>query len=71
MRYRRPSSCINRRTLLSGAVSLGASFMAGTALTGCTGTPSTTPAPIQRSPDMATPRATLLAYFSRAGENYY
>jgi flavodoxin len=61
---------MNRRTLLQNSFALGA----GALLTGCgaPATPSTSGAVI--SPSRATPEPdsrVLLAYFSRAGENYF
>lgn len=63
---------MNRRTLLAGSLTLGA----GAVLAGCSSSSPVGPPPGNRrdSPPAsaaATASTVLLAYFSRAGENYY
>ena len=68
----------SRRTVLAGGLLLGASTWIGTAACSAPDSPSTaletiTPEPTTSPtpPDAGTASRTLLAYFSRAGENYY
>ena len=68
----------SRRTVLAGGLLLGASTWIGTAACSAPDSPSTTleaitPEPTMSAtpPDAGTASRTLLAYFSRAGENYY
>ena len=68
----------SRRTLLRGGILLGASTWIGTAACSAPDSPSTTREMITPEPTMSaaptgagTAPRTLLAYFSRAGENYY
>jgi flavodoxin len=73
---------MNRRTLLHGSFVLGAGALFGTQLAGCSApAPSSSGSSASegataQSDDTAEPAATagarvLMAYFSRAGENYY
>ena len=58
---------VHRRRLLTGALALGAS-----AVTGCAKPVPTTPtAPLDSGSPAVPSQRILLAYFSRAGENYY
>jgi len=71
-----PHSQLSRRDLLHRGAGLGAAVAAGTILAACspaTKAPSTTPGPAQEevTTTPSTPGRTLLAYFSRPGENYY
>ncbi len=65
---------LDRRSLLGGAL-VGGSGLVGAALMrgGATSSPNLVSAASASTPAAATPGATrvLLAYFSRAGENYY
>ena len=68
----------SRRAVLRGGILLGASTWIGTALAACSTSddPSTAPRPTTTTPTEGTttsgsPTRTLLAYFSRPGENYY
>ena len=68
----------SRRTLLRGGILLGASTWIGTTACSAPDSPSTTRETITPEPTMSaaptgagTAPRTLLAYFSRAGENYY
>ena len=68
----------SRRTVLAGGLLLGASTWVGAAACSAPDSPSTTLETITPEPTMApaptdagTASRTLLAYFSRAGENYY
>jgi flavodoxin len=63
---------MNRRTLMTGSLTLGAGALLGTQLVGCSDrsappVASQTPA----APGSAPGSKVLLAYFSRAGENYH
>jgi flavodoxin len=55
---------MNRRTLLRGSLVIGAGALLGTQLAGCS-------APAAPPPAGAIGSRVLLAYFSRAGENYF
>ncbi|WP_248832866.1 flavodoxin [Frankia sp. Mgl5] len=63
-----------RRSLLRGALGAGATVLAGVPVSGCSAPSPRRPAP-SPSARPATPapaeQSVLLAYFSRAGENYY
>ena len=68
----------SRRTVLAGGLLLGASTWVGTAACSAPDSPSPTLETITPEPTMSpaptdagTASRTLLAYFSRAGENYY
>jgi flavodoxin len=65
---------VNRRTLLKTPIALGGAALLGSQLAGCN-TPATSSDNSTPSPSRGTPAPTrsrvLLAYFSRAGENYY
>jgi flavodoxin len=58
---------MNRRTLVKRTLALGAGALLGTAA--CS--PSTAPTPATSQPRVRPKSKVLLAYFSRAGENYY
>ncbi|WP_433158222.1 flavodoxin [Kribbella sp. CA-247076] len=61
---------MRRRTLLTSSLAVVAGAASGTSLTGCSERPSTSATPTPRP--SGTPGArVLVAYFSRAGENYY
>jgi flavodoxin len=73
---------MNRRTLLQGSFVLGAGALLGTQLAGCSAPAASSSAAPTSEVDTSEPRDTpeptaapgsrvLLAYFSRAGENYY
>ena len=67
---------MNRRTLVKGSLTLGAGALLGAQLASCSPPPAPSPAPSQPrvAPEASTGPASskvLLAYFSRAGENYY
>ena len=63
----------NRRTVLRGGVLLAASALVGTPACSTPASPATTPEPTMTpTPTEGTAASrTLLAFFSRAGENYY
>ena len=63
---------MNRRTLLKGSLALGSGLL-GTQIVGCTSPSALSPATTQPRQASTGPEASkvLLAYFSRAGENYY
>ena len=67
-------STLTRRSLIRAALAVGAAAVAGTGISGCgasrTEPSSPTTGPETRMPD-TTERRILLAYYSRAGENYY
>ena len=75
MIQQRPS----RRAVLRGGILLGAGTWIGTTLTACstsdnpstTPGPTTTTTPTEGATTAGSPTRTLLAYFSRPGENYY
>ena len=67
---------MNRRTFVKGSLTLGAGALLGTQLAACS--PPTAPSPAPSQPRVTPEGNTgssslkvLLAYFSRAGENYY
>jgi flavodoxin len=66
---------MNRRTLLKTPIALGAGALLGPQLAGCSAPEANTSRPEGESPSRGTPEPpgsrVLLAYFSRAGENYY
>src|SRR3954470_24755906 len=73
---------LSRRALLSGGVLLGAAGWLGACTTPSSTAPPSTTAPSTTAPEASTaesssmpessaPGRLLLAYFSRAGENYY
>jgi flavodoxin len=63
----------NRRTVLRGGVLLAASTLVGTAACSTPAIPATTPEPTMTPTptEGTTASRTLLAFFSRPGENYY
>jgi flavodoxin len=69
---------LTRRSLLRAALAMGAAAVAGTATSGCDASPtqpSSPPTgrdtPMPDTTERASERRILLAYYSRAGENYY
>jgi flavodoxin len=69
---------LSRRSLLRAALAVGAAAVAGTGTSGCGGPqiqpsppPTGRPTPMPDTTERASERRILLAYYSRAGENYY
>lgn len=65
----RVAAVTDRRALLRGALGAGTGALLAAATTGC-GTAAPSPNPATASATSATPTKVLMAYFSRAGENY-
>ncbi len=66
---------MNRRTLMKGSLALGTVAALGAPLAGCNSPPSpqqaTSPTVTPEASTESAPPRILIAYFSRAGENYY
>jgi flavodoxin len=69
---------VTRRSLVRTALAVGAAAVAGTGTSGCGASRTESPSPptgrdtpMPDSTERASERRILLAYFSRAGENYY
>jgi flavodoxin len=66
---------MNRRTLMKGSIKLGAGAVLSAQLAGCSSPPAlrpaTSPAVAPEASTAPAPSKMLVAYFSRAGENYY
>ena len=63
---------MNRRTLMTGSLALGAGALLGTQLAGCSDRAAPPPASqTPAAPQSAPGSRVLLAYFSRPGENYH
>ena len=68
---RKPDT-MNRRTLMTGSLALGAGALLGTQLAGCSDRAAPPPASqTPAAPQSAPGSKVLLAYFSRPGENYH
>jgi flavodoxin len=65
-----PTAALGRRSLLHGALVTGAAVITGMHVNGCSA-PAPRPATQHRASPSPAGRAILLAYFSRAGENYH
>lgn len=61
---------MNRRTLVTGSLTLGAGALLGAQLVGCSAPPAQPTPPAPQGPVPTPGSKVLLAYFSRPGENY-